>query len=68
MPEPKPCPFCGCEMHLEKGFYPTGYVKWQLYGWHGPYCLFSVSVHIASGSDKSDLIAAWNGRANENDD
>ena len=67
MAEPKPCPFCGCEMHLEKGFYPTGYVKWQLYGWHGPYCLFSVSVHIPSGSDKSDLIAAWNGRANEND-
>ncbi len=64
----KLCPFCGCEMHLKKGFYPTGYAKWQLYGWHGPYCLFSVSVHIPSGSDKNDLIAAWNGRANKNDD
>lgn len=62
MSELKPCPFCGCEMSVEKYKYPNGESEWELFGWHGGRCLFEVAFHIPRCGNKRNLIRAWNRR------
>jgi len=55
-----PCPFCGCEMHVD----PVARDWWRLYGYHDEDCMLYEQRHDAPQTDeqKALLIAAWNTR------
>ena len=68
MNELKPCPFCGCNMHIEEGVYPNGEPKLRPFGWHDEDCpLEAVTFHTypEDGWTIEILTERWNRRANK---
>lgn len=58
-----PCPFCGCDMSLRHYTYSNGEREWELFGRHSDDCLFEVSFHTITSTNKRKLIWAWNRRS-----
>ncbi len=62
MSELKPCPFCGCDVEIEKREYYNGDKNWRIRGWHSDGCIFRVSFHVPENHNKRNLMRAWNRR------
>lgn len=64
----KPCPFCGCEMKIEKGKYPNGDPKIVPRGFHNLDCILraaSFHTYPEEGWTEEKIAELWNQRSGE---
>ena len=59
--ELKPCPFCGCEVHINRiNFYQV-----KIHGAHDLDCIFANMFYTTFFNDEEEAKEAWNRRTND---
>jgi len=64
-PKLKPCPFCGCEITVErKGWFRSDTIidQYKLVGKHKDGCIFSELSWMGGYETQDEAIEAWNRR------
>lgn len=59
----KPCPFCGCSVHLYKRKYPNGETAIGISGMHAEDCIMERC--FPNFDNMEEAAEAWNMRAEE---
>ena len=68
MEDLKPCPFCGCEIAVErKGRFPNDPFidQYKLVGKHKDECVFEELNWMGGYETEEEAIEAWNRRTND---